>query len=161
MTDETIHPKFVKLIDFLVRMPAIEINDTPSRGFGAGQGDGTWWVKFSIDIDHDLAWHTVQELGHVLNYLSLEERLAGSFKPVSPPPYLNGGPEEFLSWVIEASDDLKPGTLADLLEDRLPKPVEDEAAWYGEADDSEDADGADEDEDEEAYGDPEDDEGDE
>ncbi len=129
------HPKFGKLIDFLARLPAVDINDTPSRGFGSGQDDSAWWVKFSIDIDHDLAWHTVQELGAVLNYLSIEERLASTFKPVSPPPYLNGGPEEFLSWVIEAPDELKPGTLADMLEDRLPKPVEDEAAWYGEADD--------------------------
>ena len=133
------HPKFGKLIDFLLRIPALDSNDTPSRGIGSGEeADGGWWVKFSIDIDHDLAWHTVQELGAVLNYLSIEERLASTFKPVSPPPYLNGGPEEFLSWVIEAPDELRPGTLADTLEDRLPKPVEDEAAWYGEADDSDD-----------------------
>jgi len=132
------HPKFGKLIDLLCRLPAIDINDTPSRGIGSGEGDGAWWVKFSIDIDHDLAWHTVQELGAVLNYLSLDERLASSFKPVSPPPYLNGGPEEYLSWVIEARDELRPGTLADLLEERLPKPVEDEAAWRAEADDGED-----------------------
>ena len=110
MTDAH-HPKFAKLIDFLVRIPAIETNDTPSRGIGAGQEDGDWWVKFSIDIDHDLAWHTVQQLGAVLNYLSLDERLGSVFKPVSPPPYLNGGPEDFLSWVIEAPDELRPGTL--------------------------------------------------
>ena len=134
MSDEPHHPKFGKLIDFLARIPAVEENDTPSRGFGSGESGGQWWVKFTIDIDHDLAWHAVQELGHVLNYLSLEERLAASFKPVSPPPYLNGGPEEFLSWVIEAQDELRPGTLADMLEGRLPKPVEDEAAWFGEPD---------------------------
>lgn len=147
MTDAH-HPKFVKLIDFLARIPAVDINNTPSRGLGSGQADGSWWVKFSLDIDHDLAWHAVQELGAVLNYLSVEERLASVFKPVSPPPYLNGGPDEFLSWVIEAPDDLRPGTLADLLEDRLPKPVEDEAAWLGEPDDDEDGDDEDDDEDE-------------
>lgn len=150
MTDAH-HPKFTKLIDFLARIPAIDINDTPSRGFGSGEAGGEWWVKFSIDIDHDLAWHAVQELGAVLNSLSIEERLASVFKPVSPPPYLNGGPEEFLSWVIEAPDALRPGTLADLLEDRLPKPVEDEAAWLGEPDDE------DGDEDEEEDLDPDDD----
>lgn len=146
MTDEAHHPKFGKLIDFLARIPAVETNDTPSRGVGSGQADGSWWVKVSIDIEHDLAWHTVQELGHVLNYLSLEERLASVFKPVSPPPYLNGGPDEFLSWVIEAPDELRPGTLADLLEARLPKPVEDEEAWLGEGDDEETLDKDDEDE---------------
>jgi len=149
MVDEVYHPKFAKLIDFLARVPAVEVNDLPSRGFGSGGDGGTWWVKFTIDIDHELAWHAVQELGHVLNYLSLDERLASSFQPVSPPPYLNGGPEEFLSWVIEAPDDLRPGTLADVLEGRLPKPVEDEAAWYGEMDEGEDADDLDADEDEE------------
>jgi len=144
---ESHHPKFGKLIDFLARIPAVEINDTPSRGFGSGEDGGVWWVKFSLDIDHDLAWHAVQELGAVLNYLSIEDRLASVFKPVSPPPYLNGGPEEFLSWVIEAPDDLRPGTLADMLEERLPKPVEDEAAWLGEPDDDEDGDDDEDDED--------------
>ena len=52
--------------------------------------------------------------------------------------------------MIEAPDDLPPGTLADLLESRLPKPVEDEAAWYGEPDDGED----DADEDDEAPASP-------
>lgn len=32
---------------------------------------GGWRVKFSIDMDHPLAWRIVQELGHVLNYPSL------------------------------------------------------------------------------------------
>jgi hypothetical protein len=147
------HAKFGKLIDFLARIPAVETNDTPSRGLGSGEADGQWWVKFSLDTDHDLAWHAVQELGHVLNYLSLEDRLATSFKPVSPPPYLNGGPEEFLSWIIEAPVNLLPGTVAETLEARLPKPVEDEAAWFGEADDADDPD----DDEEKAFGDLEDD----
>jgi hypothetical protein len=146
MSDETHHPKFEKLIAFLSRVPAVEDNDTPSRGFGSGEDkDGGWWVKFRIDIDHDLAWHTVQELGCVLNYLSLEERLPTVFKPVSPAPYLNGGPEEFLSWVIEGKD-MPPGTVAKWLEERLPKPVEDEAAWLSEPEEDGD------DDDEEAFG---------
>ncbi len=158
MTDAH-HPKFAKLIDFLVRIPAIETNDTPSRGIGAGQEDGDWWVKFSIDVDHDLAWHTVQELGAVLNYLSLDERLGSVFKPVSPPPYLNGGPEDFLSWVIEAPDELRPGTLADLLEDRLPKPIENEAAWYGEAEEDDEEEDLEPDADADDVDDDDDDEG--
>jgi len=144
MTDAH-HPKFQKLIDFLTRIPAIEINDTPSRGIGAGEdADGGWWVKFGIDIDHELAWHTVQEFGAVLNSLSLEEGLAATFRPVSPPPYLNGGPEEFLSWVIEARGGLAPGSVALVLEERLPQPVEDEAAWLDEVSEEEDEDDEDE-----------------
>jgi hypothetical protein len=52
------------------------------------------------------------------------------FKPVSPPPYLNGGPHEFLSWVIESVDpSFTPDLAAQWLQGRLPEPVEDENAW--------------------------------
>jgi hypothetical protein len=123
---------FTFLQEFLRRIPAI-------RGhIGKGADEGLWWVKFSIDIDHPLAWRVVQELGHVLNYLSVNERLPTLFMPVSPPVYLNGGPREFLSWVIESKPaDFEPKTCADWLEGRLPRPVDDLAAWKL-ADDSED-----------------------
>ncbi|NEO83014.1 MAG: hypothetical protein F6J87_01960 [Spirulina sp. SIO3F2] len=115
---------FTKLTNYLSRIPAIE---TP---IAHGADSTGWWVKFSIDIDHELAWQVVQELGHVLNYLSLNERLPTVFKPVSPPPYLNGGPRDFLSWVIECENlDFRPGTVADWLEGRLPRPVDDLAEW--------------------------------
>ena len=129
------HPRFHKLLDYLARVPSVEVNDTPSRGFGSGQDEALWWVKFSLDVDHPLAWNVVQELGHVLNLLSIEEPLPTLFKPVSPPPYLNGGPRDFLSWVIECPvEAMAPGTVAEWLEGRLPRPVEDEDQW---ADDDE------------------------
>jgi hypothetical protein len=130
----TDHSKFTKLIAFLRQVPAIAHNDTPSQGFGSGDLDsGGWWVKFAVTIEHPLAWNTVQELGHVLNYLSVHERLPTVFKPISPPPYLNGGPSEFLSWVIECStNDMQPDTIAEWLEGRLPRPVHHEAAWLKE-----------------------------
>lgn len=116
---------FTSLVGYLEKIPAV----TGSIGTGDLDGGG-WWVKFSIDIEHELAWHAVQELGHVLNYLSLEERLPTVFKPVSPPPYLNGGPGEYLSWVIECPDPkCKPGTVMKWLEGRLPQPVDDEGEW--------------------------------
>jgi len=119
---------FTKLVEFLEKVPAI----TGAIGMGA-EDDGRWWVKFDIDINHQFAWHTVQELGHVLNYMSLDERLPTSFHPVSPPPYMNGGPEEFLSWVIECHDkDFKPGTCAEWISGRLPNPVEDLDQWQNE-----------------------------
>jgi hypothetical protein len=72
----------------------------------------------------------VQELGHVLNYISTNERLPAVFMPVSPPPYMNGGPEDYLSWIIESKDiDFKPGTCMKWLEGRLPKPVNDLSQW--------------------------------
>ena len=87
-------------------------------------------MKFSLDITHPLAWNVVQEFGHVLNYLSVEERLPTVFKPVSPDPYMNGGPDDFLSWVIECeSSDFRPGTCAEWLEGRLPRPVDDLDQW--------------------------------
>ncbi|MCW8965350.1 MAG: hypothetical protein OQK82_01485 [Candidatus Pacearchaeota archaeon] len=113
------------LTEYLSKIPAIfgEIAN-------GEEDDGRWWVKFEIDINHQFAWRAVQELGHVLNYLSIEERLPTNFHPVSPPPYMNGGPEEFLSWVIECNDpDFKPGTCAKWLEGRLPNPVDDLSQW--------------------------------
>ncbi|HBB79766.1 MAG TPA: hypothetical protein DC050_16715 [Pseudomonas sp.] len=116
---------FQSLESFLEKVPGV----SPPLSHG-NSPDGQWWVKFSIDIDHQFAWQVVQELGHVLNYLSLNERLPTVFKPVSPPPYMNGGPREFLSWVIECSDKgLKPGTVAKWLEGRLPQPVDDHNQW--------------------------------
>ena len=124
------HPRFHKLLDFLARVPAIEVNETPSRGIGSGLEDGRWWVKFTLNIDHPLVWNVVQELGHVLNYLSISERLPTVFKPVSAPPYLNGGPRDYLGWVIECDEEaMKPGTVADWLQGRLPQPVDDSSAW--------------------------------
>ena len=110
---------------FMARIPGIETH------MGTGEyEDGCWWMKFSIDIDHPLAWNVVQELGHVVNYLSVNERLPALFYPVSPPPYMNGGPKEFLSWVIESRrKDFFPKELVNWLEARLPNPVDDESQW--------------------------------
>jgi hypothetical protein len=116
---------FTSIKEYLSKVPSI--NGTIGAGFDE---DGTWWVKFKIDIKNRLAWRVVQELGHVLNYVSIEERLPTVFMPVSPPPYMNGGPEEYLSWVIESkSPEFKPGTCLEWLEERLPDPVEDIAQW--------------------------------
>ncbi len=116
---------FQSLEKFLTRVPAI----LPPFGRGI-DADGSWWIKFTIDIDHPLAWNVVQELGHVLNYLSLGERLPTSFVPVSPPPYMNGGPHDFLSWMIMCPDKtFRPGTAAEWLEGRLPRPVDDLSLW--------------------------------
>ena len=112
------------LLGFLERVPAIQ---TP---IGSGALEPGWWVKFRIDVLHPLAWRTVQELGHVLNYLSINERLPTVFMPVSPPVYLNSGPADFLSWVIECRDAaFTPAMAAEWLEGRLPDPVEDLKAW--------------------------------
>lgn len=68
---------------------------------------------------------------HVLNYISLEERLPTVFMPVSPPPYMNGGPRDFLSWVIESkSKDFQPEKCVEWLEGRLPQPVTDLEKWH-------------------------------
>jgi hypothetical protein len=91
--------EFVPLTTFLEKVPSI----SGLIATGTGNGGVVWWAKFTIDISDPLAWRAVQELAHVLNYLSVNERLPTVFLPVSPPPYLNGG-AEFLSWVIECRD---------------------------------------------------------
>jgi hypothetical protein len=113
-----------KLTDFLNKIPGISVisNSRPN--------EYQWWVKFGIDITSEFAWHVVQELGFVLNYISLTEVLPTIFKPVSPPPYLNGGPKAFLSWVIEASlPFVDPALIALELESRLPSPVDELEQW--------------------------------
>jgi hypothetical protein len=121
MTD----PKFSQLISLLRKVPSIK------EAIGAGTNEnGNWWVKFTIDIKHELAWHVVQEFGHIVNYLSVSERLPACFYPVSAPPYLNGGPEEYLSWAIDTFDiNFSPDLLAEWLESRLPKPLDDISQW--------------------------------
>jgi hypothetical protein len=116
---------FQTLKDYLSKVPSID------RIIGCGvSDDGRWWVKLTINIDHPLAWRVVQELGHVLNYVSLDERLPTVFKPVSPPPYLNGGPRDFLCWIIESKDEaFRPETCAEWLVGRLPRPVNDSQQW--------------------------------
>lgn len=116
---------FRTLETFLAKVPGIA--QPFGRGFDENKG---WWIKFAINVDHPLSWQVVQEFAHVLNYLSVGERLPTIFKPISPPPYLNGGPRDFLSWVIECSDcAFKPGTVAKWLESRLPQPVDDLSQW--------------------------------
>ncbi len=112
------------LVDLLSKIPAINIM---SSDIGV---DGRWWIKFNIDISHKLAWHVVQGLGFILNYISLTELLPTVFKPVSPPPYLNSGPDECLSWVIESQIAfLDPSYIASVIAERLPHPLDDENQW--------------------------------
>ncbi len=127
--------KFENLLKFLERLPAIDL-PAGRKSIGCGNlKNGNWWVKFSIDTSHELAWRHVQELGHVLNYVSIDERQPTVFMPVSPPPYMNGG-EEFLSWVIESTEpEFTPGLCAEWLEERLPRPVNDLEQWSFEDDD--------------------------
>jgi hypothetical protein len=49
---------------------------------------------------------------------------------IGHPLYLNGGPKEFLSWVIETFDkDFSPKHLSEWLEARMPRPVDDLTEW--------------------------------
>lgn len=136
-------PRFARLIDFLSLIPGVEADDGPSRGMTTETGAGSWRVGFVIDVFHDLSWETVQEMAHALN----GQASGATFKPMSPAPDQNGGPDEFLSWVIEAGEALSPDTLADHLKATLPSPVEDERAWIGESDDEDDDGDGDDDED--------------
>src|SRR5262245_46942284 len=114
----------IPLTSFLSKVPAVKVSSSDVTP------DNYWWVKFTIDIESPLAWNVVQELGFVFNYVSVEERLPTLFKPVSPPPYLNGGPKQFLSWVIESRiADVDPAWIAKTLESRLPNPVDDISHW--------------------------------
>lgn len=129
ISSEYIRPDIVdkglpKLKTFLEQIPSIKVISFDKTC------DYKWWIKFDIEMEHQLAWHVIQALGFVLNYISLSERLPTVFMPVSPPPYLNGGPEEFLSWVIESQIPyLDPEYIVSVLKERLPNPVDDINQW--------------------------------
>lgn len=116
---------FKELEAFLSRVPGI------STPVGKGETEeGPWWIKFRLNIHHPLAWQVVQEFGHVINCLSLDEPLPTLFYPVSPPPYMNGGPDKYLSWIVESKQNtFTPSDLAKWLEGRLPSPVDDFTQW--------------------------------
>jgi hypothetical protein len=117
--------EFNSLLEFLRKIPAIQ--HSIASGF---YEDKNWWIKLSLDIENSLAWHVVQELAHVLNYLSVNERLPASFYPVSAPPYLNGGPKNYLYWIIESKEsDFSPDELKGWLKARLPNPVNSIEEW--------------------------------
>ena len=128
---------FDGLLAFLERLPAMQL---PAGRASIGHGrmkNGRWWVKFALDIHHPLAWRVVQELGHVLNSMSLEDRLPTVFMPVSPPPYMNGGPDQCLSWVVEGEGAaFSPADCVVWLEGRLPRPVDDLTQWRSDGDDA-------------------------
>ncbi|RBL86476.1 hypothetical protein DDE05_10230 [Streptomyces cavourensis] len=119
-----LHANLPRLVDYLGRIPGVRVASSEV------QPDAYWWVKLTIEPGHPLAWRVVQELGFVLNYFSVQEKLPTVFKPVSPPPYLNGGPEEHLAWVIESTwNYIDPGWIAQTLEGSLPRPVDDAQSW--------------------------------
>lgn len=117
--------QFSRLRTFIERVPGIEKPVHADR-----LEDGNWWVQFTIDITHPLAWNVVQEFAFALNGISVTERLPTTFRPVSPPPYLNGGPRYYLAWVIDSTaSNFTPSQCAEWLEGRLPRPVEDASKW--------------------------------
>ncbi len=120
---EPMHPMFQEISDL--------IRKTPSASFlSSGMMEKGWWVKMKIDIGHNLAWQVVQEYAFVLNGISTTEKLPTVFKPKSAPPYLNGGPEDYLYWIIECPvNDFTPEIAKGWLETRLPTPIDDLAQW--------------------------------
>ena len=116
-----------QLVDYLNEIPSVSVMSSDITP------DAYWWVKLNIDIRSKFSWSVVQELGYVLNYISLQEPMPTTFKPVSPPPYMNGGPDEFLSWVIEPTFNyIDPSWVKETLKGRLPNPVNDENEWNAE-----------------------------
>ena len=71
-----LHANLPRLVAYLERMPGVSVLSSEVTR------DAYWWVKLTLDLAHPLAWRVVQELGFVLNDLSLQEKLPTVFKDV-------------------------------------------------------------------------------
>ncbi|MFT0211004.1 hypothetical protein VQ643_00105 [Pseudomonas sp. F1_0610] len=112
------------LVDFVSKLPGVSIIASEVTR------DAYWWIKFDIDSSHPLVWRVIQELSFVFNSIALSDPLPTVFKPSSPPPYLNGGPEEFLSWVVESTYNyIDPTWIKEAIENVLPNPIDDITQW--------------------------------
>lgn len=121
---EKIEKNLQVLTEFLSSIPDVKVISSEVTQ------DVYWWIKLDIDIHSDISWNIIQELGYVLNYISIQEPLPTVFKPVSPPPYMNGGPTDFLSWAIESTFNyIDPKWIKEVIEGRLPNPVTDKNEW--------------------------------
>jgi hypothetical protein len=113
-----------KIKDLLLKIPCIK------DVYVSEKKKPFWWLKFSIDIDSNIAWNVVQEFSHILNYISVDEKLPTRFYPVSAPPYMNGGPKDFLYWIIEPTIPFVDSNIIyDFLIGRLPEDLEKEENW--------------------------------
>lgn len=109
-----------RLLAWLISHPTVIKTNSPSLGIGCRvYDDGGWWIKFALDIADPDAWTTIQVLAYALNDPNITAEFRTTFKPVSPPPYLNGGPDDYLSWVIEGEDYRFADRVAKLLHDEF------------------------------------------
>lgn len=87
-------------------------------------------MKFSIDVKHEVAWRGRTGARARLELSFFGRKTAYRVHAGFPFAYLNGGPRDYLSWVIESKDkDFAPATCAEWLEGRLPRPVSDLKQW--------------------------------
>jgi hypothetical protein len=61
-----IHAGLGNIKTLLTKIPCVQFVSTSD--FGAP----FWWLNFGIDINSKIAWTVAQELGHILNYLSVK-----------------------------------------------------------------------------------------
>ena len=111
--------RFKKLELFISQLPAI--------GSSIASGtyeNGFWWVKFSIDTQHELSWRVVNMFAYAINYLSISEGFSTAFYPVYASPFSEENTEKNLAWIIEStSQDFMPDELTIWLENHLPNPI--------------------------------------
>jgi hypothetical protein len=120
---EIVHD-FSSLVRYVKAIPCVQ------EAEGYNEMADLWNFHLKLDITHEIAWHVVQYFAYVLNGLSLSVNLPTRFFPITPPVDLNGGPYDFLGWMIQCSDpQFSPDRCRDWLASRLPTPVGDITAW--------------------------------
>jgi hypothetical protein len=110
-----------EVIDFFKKIPAL---DSPVL---ISEEEKYWSIDFTIDLDHEIVWNVIQYFGYICNCGGKQGLL---FLPMSPPPYLNGGPYTHMSWSILCKNlDFSLADFLQILEEYLPVPLDDFEQW--------------------------------
>lgn len=116
--------EFKELVAYLQKIPAMSEPIHWQRC-----DDGTWYVGFSLALEHPLAWSAVQELAHVLNTLSVAEHLPTRF--LLRRHHLISTVLPAGTWAGASSRRYPASHQMKCLSGwrRLPQPVDDETKW--------------------------------
>jgi hypothetical protein len=115
---------FNKLNTLLLSIPCVKSVDCYD------EMEDLWSCHIRMDLTHEIVWHLIQGIAFVINDTSITGKLPATFYPTSPPPYLNGGPYNYLHWIIRSeSPEFIPDYCCEWFINRFPNNPEFNESW--------------------------------